>query len=590
MSNKLTYVIAGLLLATMAFVTVSSLKDESLTMDELAHLPAGYSYLTQADMRINPEHPPLVKDLSAIPLLTFSKIKFPSQISAWKTDVNGQWIFGNNFLFKSGNPADAIIFWARIPMICLLIILGFFIFLWSRELFGNEGALLATFLFSFSPTFLGHGRLVTTDVGAALGVVLATYYLFKYLKNPNKKTLLFAGIAFGIAELLKFSLILLIPFFGIVVLGWIFLKSEKAKHILKNFLRYVGGSILIGIVGLLVIWVVYIFHTWNYPPEKQLSDTQFILASSGLKPVKDIIIWMSDKPVLKAISYYALGLMMIFQRASGGNTGFFMGEISAGGWKAYFPVVYLVKEAVTLHLFTLISILFLVWSSIRSNWLKRPIARFWSWVRFRFIEISMAIFVAIYWITSLRANLNIGVRHLLPAFPFTIILVAGITMIWVKKESKFKKLKLGFLAIMLLWQVISVGANYPYLLTYFNEFVGGPSQGYKYAVDSNLDWGQDLKRLNMWLEKNNINKIYLNYFGGSDTTYYLGDKYIEWNGVNLPSKLPSGSYLAVSATLLQGGRGVPAKGYTELTGYYNWLNDYKPVTVIGNSIFVYKID
>ena len=177
LSNKTTSIIAGLLLLIMLILAVSSIRNDSLTMDEVAHLPAGYSYLTQQDMRLNPEHPPLLKDIAALPLLFFSKdINFPSEIPAWQEDVNGQWDFGRYFLYQSGNPTTNMIFWSRIPMILILILLGFFVFKWARELFGNCAGLLALFFFSFSPTLIAHGRLVTTDVGAAAGIFIATYY------------------------------------------------------------------------------------------------------------------------------------------------------------------------------------------------------------------------------------------------------------------------------------------------------------------------------------------------------------------------------------------------------------------------------
>ena len=126
-------------------------------------------------------------------------------------------------------------------------------------------------------------------------------------------------------------------------------------------------------------------------------------------------------------------------------------------------------------------------------------------------------------------------------------------------------------------------------MAYFNESVGGTKNGYKYAVDSNLDWGQDLARLNMWLEQNNISKIYVEYFGGTDAQYVLGDKFQPWQGNRNSSELKSGDWLAVSATFLQGGRGKPALGYKDPTGYYDWLNNLQPKAVIGYSIFVYQI-
>ena len=201
------FIIAGLLVLVF-ILALFSMKDDSLTMDEVAHLPAGYSYLTQKDMRLNPEHPPLLKDLAAFPLLFIQEIRFPYEIKDWQEDINGQWGFGYHFLYHMGNPAEKMIFWGRIPMILLLILLGFYIFKFAKEFFGKKVALLALFFFAFSPTFLAHGRLVTTDVGAAFGVVFATFYFLKALKSPNTKNILLAGLALGIAELLKFSLIL----------------------------------------------------------------------------------------------------------------------------------------------------------------------------------------------------------------------------------------------------------------------------------------------------------------------------------------------------------------------------------------------
>jgi len=596
MSNRLTNIIAIFLMAFMFLMAVFSMKDDSLTMDELAHLPAGYSYLTQKDMRLNPEHPPLIKDLAGFPLLFIKEINFPSEIKDWKDDINGQWGFGNVFLFKSGNPADKMIFWGRIPMILILILLGFYIFKWTRELFGNKTALLSLFLFSFSPTFLAHGRLVTTDVGAAFGVVFATYYFLKSLQNPNKKNIILAGISLGIAQCLKFSLILLLPFFVFLTFVWWLIFSKKIKEALKIlFFTF--------LIGFLFIWPIYLFHTWNYPPERQLKDTQFILTSYAdgpssiteacfsmkkiLRCPAEIVIWAADKQIVRPLAQYGLGLLMIFQRAVGGNTTYFLGEVSAAGWKNYFPIVYLIKEPLTFHILTIIALLYAAWLIKKPFWIT-PVSRAKEWIKNHFSEFAMLIFIFLYWLTSLSSNLNIGVRHLLPVFPFTILLVSA--MIGNFLKAPYLKLKYLILGGLLLWQAISVLATYPHFLAYFNEIVGGPDKGYIYVVDSNLDWGQDLKRLKKWLDENNIQKIYLDYFGGGDAEYYLKEKFIPWWGTRNPAELPKGSYLAVSASLLQGGRGKPVPGFDQPSGYYLWLNQYPPVAKIGYSIFVYKIE
>jgi len=603
LTNRVTNIIAFLLLIFMFVLAVFSMKDDSVTMDELAHLPAGYSYLTQKDMRLNPEHPPLMKDLAAIPLLFIKNINFPSEIGAWKEDVNGQWAFGFNFLYQSGNPVDKMIFWGRIPMILILILLGFYIFKWTKELFGQKTAILALFLFSFSPTFLAHGRLVTTDVGAAAGVFIATYYFIKAFQQPIKKNIILAGIAFGLAELCKFSVILLVPLFAILALAWWLVKLGTWRKALKIF-------ILVMLIGYILIWPIYQYHVWNYPAERQVRDAGVAL-SDYPDLIKKPILFATDKPILRPYAQYLTGLLMVFHRAAFGNTTYFLGEVSNLGWKNYFPVVYSVKEPLAFHILILIALLYaaflikkpphqklrfgaglvqhraLLWCW--AFW-QNTFQRMKSWIKNHFPEFSMLCFIGLYWTVSLVSSLNIGVRHLLPVFPFTILLVSG--MIGNLIKSPFLKLKLTILGILILWQAVSVISIYPHFLAYFNELAGGPSQGYIYTVDSNLDWGQDLKRLAQWADKNLPagRQVYVDYFGGGNSQYYLKEKYAPWEGQRNPEEFPKGNYLAVSATLLQGGRGEPAPGFNQPTGYYRWLNKYTPITKIGYSIFVYRIE
>lgn len=580
MSNRLTNFIAVLLLIFVFFITVFSMKGDSVTMDEVAHLPSGYSYLTQKDMRLNPEHPPLIKDLAAFPLLFIEGIKFPGEIKDWQEDINGQWGFGFNFLYGVGNPVDKMIFWGRLPMILILILLGFYVFKWTRELFGNKAALLALFLFSFSPTLLAHGRLVTTDVGAAAGAFIATYYFVQCLKKPSKKSIILAGVSFGLAELCKFSLILLIPFFVFLAIAWWLFKTRKLWPVLKTLT-------LVFVIGFILLWPFYEYHVWNYPPERQVRDTEFLLSSFKYPQMPNIVIWMADKPILRAYAQYTLGLVMVIQRATGGNTTFFLGEVSAAGWKNYFPIVYAIKEPLTFHILTIMALLYAACLIKKPFW-QNTRQRFSDWLKFHFPEFAMLTFIGLYWLISLSSDLNIGVRHLLPVFPFVMVLIGGMTFQWLKPP--LLKMKYVLLGILILWQAFSVIKIYPHFLAYFNELVGGPDKGYIYTVDSNLDWGQDLKRLKEWVDKNNIEKIYVEYFGGGDAKYYLKDKFAPWYGGSSPDNFPKGNYLAVSATFLQGGQGLPVPGFNQAWGHYLWLSKYKPIAKIGYSIFVYYID
>ena len=589
-SNRTTNIIATSLLIIIFCLAFFSMQGISATMDELAHIPAGYSYLTHKDYRINPEHPPLAKDLSAIPLL-FLHLNFPENHPSWTTGVNNQWWLGNQFLYHSGNNPDQIIFWARIPMILLLVFLGWFLFYWAKKEFGNKAALLTLTFFSFSPTFLAHGRLVTTDIAAALGVVIATCFWLKFLKQPTRKNIVFAGLIFGIAMLLKFSMALLIPFFAIITLAYAWFKTSSLKQILK----YIGLALLVGTIGMVfIVWPIYQLHILNYPAAKQLSDTRYILQSSPLNSLKNLCIWMAGTPVLRPFAHFLLGLLMATQRTAFGNTVYFMGMVSASGWWYYFPIVYLLKVPLSFHILTLITILILLFIIKKPFWVK-PRKRIRVWILNHFTEFSMLVFLGIYWSVSMSGNLNIGIRHILPTFPFMYMLVSAGIANWTERIDnlpKTKRIVNLLLPFLILWYIGSSLAGFPYYLSYFNELAGGPKNGYKYVVDSNYDWGQDLRRLANFVKdppaKQKIKKIYVDYFGGGDPKYYLGEKYIPYNPVQTPER-PKG-WFAVSATLLEGGSGNAVPGFDQPTGYYKWLNQYHPVARAGNSIFIYYIN
>jgi len=334
--TRYSHIIAVSLLMIMAVLAITSMKNDAAIMDELAHIPAGYSYLTQQDYRINPEHPPLIKDLSAIPLL-FMHLNFPVNDKSWQTDINGQWDLGTQFLYHSGNNADKIIFWARIPMVLVMLLLGFYVYKWTRNLYGSKIAIFALFLYAFSPTILTHGRFVTTDIGAAIGFFVATYYFIKFLQKPTAKNIILAGVVFGLAEMLKFSLFLLVPFFGFLFIVWLIKQIYENKHLTSSvklsaksiIWGYFWRTLIVLIIGILVIYPVYQFHVLKYPAERQKADTQALLSSYGMKPIANTVIWMSDKPIIRAYGQYLLGLAMVIQRAVGGNTTYFMGKYQA---------------------------------------------------------------------------------------------------------------------------------------------------------------------------------------------------------------------------------------------------------------------
>ncbi|MEK7566984.1 MAG: glycosyltransferase family 39 protein [Patescibacteria group bacterium] len=614
---RIANIVAVFLLTVMFVLMFFSSLNESAIMDELAHIPAGYSYLTQKDYRLNPEHPPLAKDLAALPL-TFLNINFPTDVKAWSEDINGQWDMGRIFLYESGNNPDRILFWSRLPMMLLALLFGWLIFEGARRLYGDGVGLLTLLFYSFSPTFIAHSRYVTTDLAAAFGFFIAIAAFVRYLASPDAKRLFLAGLSLGIAFLLKFSLVLLIPFFTLVLLFWGYLVQMDALRELEgNWARIrrlfaVWGVLILKLCAIFaiagfIVGAVYQYHVWNYPIERQISDSALLLSSFGLRPAVDFTLWMASNPVLRGLAEYLLGLLMVVQRATGGNTTYFLGEISNRGWWYYFPVAYLLKEPLAFLILAVLAIVVAVKSARQAH--EKSVAVALEWMRDNFFLTTGMIFIAVYWLQSMRSPLNIGVRHVLPTYPFIYLLVARELMRWLKSYSLLDPQSIGewiylfyercikslpryFLMIILIsWMVLSVVVAFPHYLSYYNELAGGSRRGYKYIVDSNYDWGQDLKRLSDFIEKNNIEKIAVDYFGGGSPAYYLKDKYVSWwSGRGKPDSASGGpKWLAVSASTLQGALGRTVEGFTKKPeDSYLWLENLTPYARAGQSIFIYK--
>src|SRR3989344_6431101 len=302
-SRRAIFGALALLVIFFAVLMLSSVGD-SATFDEIAHIPAGYSYLKYQDARINPEHPPLIKDLAAAPLL-FLNLRFPKDPLFWDiANVNDrQWIAGNTLLYKFGNDPDRILFWSRLPMMLLSVLFGTLIFLWARRTYGTATGLLALFFFVSSPTVIAHSRFVTTDIGAAFGFFVGMITLFYFLRHRTIKSAVVFGVVLGIIQLLKFSLVLMIPISIIASILWILLKKDRnmpneisrwgragkplassgfrakefSNDVLRPYFAFLCKLFIAGIVALLIIWAVYAFHVWNYPPEQQLADMRYIL-------------------------------------------------------------------------------------------------------------------------------------------------------------------------------------------------------------------------------------------------------------------------------------------------------------------------
>lgn len=627
------YIITAILLF-VAIVSFLNARNDSLIYDEDAHIPAGFSYVTQHDLRLNPEHPPMLKDFAGLMLLPMH-LKFNIAKPFWTSEINGEWDAGHDLLWQEGNNADEIIFWARVPFVLLSLVFCLFLFKWGKELGGLGAGLFTLILAAFDPNVLGHNHFVTTDLGIAAFMAFAFYYFLRFVKDPSWKNVLLAGFFLGLEQLAKFSSITLFPILALaaIVYPLVRLNPDKTRSLwkfrFKKLGEYIGKGLVIFILSLVVVWIVYFINIYKMPQQK-LAETinNYFPATSvsfGNQAVNKVTLALNKSWAGRPFSAYILGIAMVVQRVDGGNTAYFMGQVSNQGFPAYFPTVFLLKEPLPNLFFYLLALVITLIVFIkyltRSRDARSPDSGLAGYLRNNIVTFSLFCFIVLYAIVSIRSNLNIGFRHLFPILPFAYLLTSKTLFDFLKRLNRHARLIwsviIGFMTLFLIAGTVSA---YPAYMSYFNELAGGPKNGYRYVDDSNADWGQDLKRLKTWVDSYNqscggnlaasnknlscaklvssaflttlqksgdsslpISQIRVDYFGTADVNYYFGALARPWSDNTRP--IQSGWY-AVSANFLMSSIYDKTKPDDQS---YRWLEKISPVAQVGTSIFVYYV-
>lgn len=496
----------------------SSIRD-SQTTDEAIHLFSGYTYLTKTDFRLDPEHPPLLKELAALPLLFIKNLKI-SLGSFW--DQAGNYYYdswreartlGEQFFYLSGNDPAKLLFWGRLPFIFLTLILGYFCYFWAYKLYGIKAGVLAVFLTLFFPNILAHGRLINTDLGLALFILMAVYFWGEFLKSANWQkswhSLSLAGLFSGLAIASKYTAMIL--FVILFILALVKLFQEK-----KDDNRIVLGYLGILIISLVVVWATYGFS-------------------------------------LQALADLCKGIFLVLRHTVAGHGSFLLGQLSNTGWWYYFPVAIFYKTPIPIFILLILSIIY--FKKIRS--------------KVKFDELLLLLPPIIFLVFAMISKADLGIRHILPIFPFIFVFISKSINIFDFPKSIWLKI---VIIASIVWYLISALISFPNYIAYFNEFAGGSRGGYKILTDSNLDWGQDIYRLKDYLEIHKIEKVFLVY-------PWDGDIALEYYGINFEPLTPEDKNVkgpvVISATYYQ-------------TEAYAWLKQY-PFEQITPGLFILNL-
>jgi hypothetical protein len=560
---KATAIVAGLLVLFVV-LSLGAARQKSPTFDETLHLFAGFSYLKWGDFGINPEHPPLAKIVAALPLLALRLDLHGverSERDRVQTDRGHAWELANRFLFVN-NDAETIFFYAKAVMILLAVGLGIVVFLWARELFGLGAASAALLLYCFDPNILAHSSVVHTDVPFTFFFFAATYLYWRSLNELNWANLSATATCFALAAITKFSFVTILPIWLLLGLRRVFAPAPQRSQITEPMLvtgrqgKAILVIILLGsalLTSYLAIWLTYglRFDTVSYP-RSQLPS----MAVVATKPWLQVILRLSNDYLFLPDSWI-FGMADAFRSLE--RPAYLLGEIANEGFWLYFPIAFLVKTPLPTLILIIAGLVNLPF------WKRRNGAPSFLLVP------AGAFFAAAVW------------SHILPIYPFLFVWLGGIAAdIW-QGGRRSSRCALLFLAVWLIGSAIRV---YPDYLAFFNEAVGGAKNGHKILVDSNLDWGQDLKGLKIWMKQNHVDKIQLAYFGTANPDYYgIHADYLPGT-LFLPSAKKSypsrATYIAISATYLMGYNLVNRDAYAR-------FRSQTPVAVIGHSIWVYLL-
>jgi hypothetical protein len=507
------------------------------TYDEPLHVACGLELLSKGTYTIEYQHPPLARMMIAAG---------PYLKGVRPQSMKERWDEGNAVL-NEGNDYWTNLTLARLGNLPFYILACAVVYLWSRRWFGKWTALIATAVFSMLPPVLGHAGFATTDMACCASVALVAYCSLLWAEEASLKRAAWLGVAVAVAVLSKMSA----PFYAIGCAAAIAAASYAThrpdwRELWRPAIRRVRQLAVILPLTLVLIWAGYRFSVVPLA-----SSDRFEKAASHAPLLRKI----ANVP-LPLVELF-LGVASLMNTNSHGHDSYLLGSYSNQGWWYFFLVVLAVKTPLGILILCMLSV---------------ALARRWIDDKRRFAQLATLLIPGAILAIAMSSHINLGVRHILPIYPFVAILTAQGIVFLLSRRTKWIAVAVVLLAGMDLLHTSAAGIDQ---VAYFNPLAGSHPE--RILSESDLDWGQDLHRLSVRLHELGAPKVALAYFGTA-TLETAGLPRFE----TLDPGAAASGYVAISVHHLALSA---AKD-----GSYRWLAQKTPLERVGRSIYVYRLE
>jgi len=560
--NRLVF---GVILVTLLFTQASLFAglswSTSLNSTEVGHIGATVYFWHTGKFDVFRVNPPLTRSIVGIPLALFCNPNYNWERYSARPQDRSEWVLGLAFI-NANEPDDLrlYVFLMRTAYFPLFLLGGYFSYHFASELYGVLPGVVLLNLWVFSPLVLAWGATICPDVCAASLGIIGVYTFWHWLKTPTWGKTITAGICLGLLPLTKMTWIIAFPLWFLIWFIWVipYFIKRNSNVIIPGW-KQLAAILLIGVY---MINMGYAFDG----SFRQLRDYKFISHTLTGREINEKSLsvvtgnrfeksWLGYVPV-PLPGEFVQGIdtqKLDFER---GIESYLRGEYSRHGWWYYYVYTILIKEPLgTLCLGVLAIITTIFLTQYNASWRDEMVVILPGLVFFIFV--------------SSQNGFSLHPRYIIPALPFAYIWISKLGQSFAKKQYPLSTVTV----ILLIWMVGSSLYYFPHSMSYFNELVGGPKNGPKHLLGSNVDWGQNSYFLQKWYNKHPEARPIKIAYSSTESLDRLGIK-----DTQQPPKEPEPGWFALGVNEIYAS-----------SKQYEYFKQFEPVDFIGYSIYIYHI-